>query len=92
MSDIKTMHHFRIINAQTKDPYLVRLAKVVFSIATICAVFFGPGVLLDSAALQWTAAVVFWILVILALVAFHSSDLTIDEARAKLDEIEKGGE
>lgn len=47
----------------------------------------GIGVLLDSAAMQWTGALVAF-LSVLAFSGRHRVHLTIEQARAKLDEIE----
>ena len=47
----------------------------------------GLGVWLESAAMQWTGAVVFFIGII-GMAEVRLTSMTIDQARAKLDEIE----
>lgn len=56
----------------------------------LLAAFMVPGVLMDSAAIQWTGSLMFF-LAVLGKVSNHSKRKTIAEARAFLDELERAG-
>jgi len=63
------------------------IAKNAASFCTIVAII-GVGVVLDSAAMQWLGALI-WMLWLLAKASMRGNTLTIEEARRRLDEIER---
>jgi hypothetical protein len=70
-----------------------RLERIVTRIATntVCAaVVFVPGLLADSAAMQWAGFVFYAAMALGTLVVFVSDHKTADEIRAELDKIEAG--
>lgn len=69
-----------------KEPLLSSIASDLFTLAMFAAMI-GLGVYLQSTAMQWAGAVVFFISTIV-MAAARGSRLTIAQARAKLDEIE----
>lgn len=52
------------------------------------AVLFGPGLLADSPAMQWAGFFLLIVYLFLTFLVFVADTLTIEEARAKLDELE----
>lgn len=62
--------------------------KGIFAAVGIAAVFFGPGILADSAAMQWAGFVLLIALIGVVIMAWDHPRLTIAEARKKLDELE----
>ena len=69
-----------------KEPLMESIASDLVTLATFAAMI-GMGVYLQSPAMQWTGAVVFF-LGITGMAARRRQKLTIAQARAKLDEIE----
>lgn len=86
MSEAKSINIY-VKSPRSKSPWVTWL-KMVVSTMTV----FGPGLLLDSAAMQWAG---FCILTI-GVIAFATQDarkttnLTINQARAYLNELEDG--
>ncbi len=78
----------RIRIVDQRPGFTAQLAKTVAAIATMVGVFWGPGLLLDSAAMQWAGFIAFWGLVAFAVSRWNDLSMTIQEARAKLDELE----
>lgn len=84
------MLDIHIVDArQAKRPHL---AVRMFHAAFLVAILFGPGLAADSAAMQW-AGFVLLILLLAGMAAAQASKrsprLTIAEARAHLDKLEK---
>lgn len=69
-----------------KEPLMDSIAADLVTLATFSAMI-GLGVYLQSTAMQWTGAVVFFMGTI-GMEAHRREHLTIAQARAKLDQIE----
>ena len=69
------------------EPLRKSLAKNAASFCTIVGII-GVGVILDSAPMQWLGAVI-WMLWLIAKVSMRGKTLSIEEARRRLDEIER---
>lgn len=55
----------------------------------LASVLFGPGILLESTAMQWAGFIVLLVVSFLLLVTVASSEaMTIQQARKKLDDLE----
>lgn len=82
-------HTFRIIDNTTsrREPSLWRQTVLV---VLMSGIFFGPGILADSAAMQWAGFVLFIIMVLICALAWTDEYLTPKQAREKIDAIEKG--
>lgn len=81
-------HVFRIIDeTHTGKPSFWRQLVIILLFP---GVFFGPGILVDSNAMQWAGFVVFMILIALCAAAWFQDFLTPAEARRAIDKIEKG--
>lgn len=66
-----------------RQPFWLSVVKS----AVFAAVLFGPGLVADSAAMQWAGFAVMLTYCFVALVAASAEGMTIDEARKKLDEM-----
>ncbi len=79
MSDLK----ISIIDyRQSKKPPAFKSLAMV---CVVAAMFFGPGLLAGSAAMQWAGFAVLVILGLITLAGLDRERLTIEEARARLD-------
>lgn len=77
-----------IIDArQSRRPSMWRGVAITLAMPTV---FFGPGILTGSGAMQWAGFVLFMCLAGLTaiVIAENRKRLTISEARQKLDELE----
>lgn len=80
------MKEIRIVDArQSKEP---TRAKAFIMTALFFAALFGPGVLADSAAMQWAGFVVLLVMIFLMMVAWNAKKMTIEEAREELNKLE----
>lgn len=72
-----------------RENLLESIVADLFSLATALT-FSGIGVWLDSAAMQWSGAIIFFIVLATMAVARAKEDvMTIERARQRLDEIEE---
>lgn len=77
----------RIIDArQSRGP---RAWRRYMNAAATAGILFGPGVLIDSAAMQWAGFVILMVLLGLVFAGHYESSLTLEEARKKLDDLER---
>ncbi|MDD7908530.1 hypothetical protein PUV47_01265 [Pseudovibrio exalbescens] len=77
-----------IDDAQSRKPSLFRQFAVI---AFFVAILFGPGLLANSAAMQWAGFIVCLILVSAAMKIRAGDRMTLHEARRKLEELEAKG-
>lgn len=56
--------------------------------ATLFLTLFVPGLLADSAAMQWAGFLVLLVSLFLMMLGFNAKKMTIDQARAELDKLE----
>ncbi|AZV77879.1 hypothetical protein EBB79_08210 [Parasedimentitalea marina] len=61
---------------------------VILQWLILVAILFGPGVLVDSTAMQWAGFIVFLAGAFLCLLGSTNEKLTIEQARTRLDELE----
>lgn len=66
--------------------------RALIGIIGIPAILFGPGLIADSAAMQWAGFVMFITLIAIAATIWDDERMTIKEARRKLDKMEAGDE
>jgi hypothetical protein len=75
-----------IIKESARESWLRDTSSVVSFIALI-----GIGIVLDSSAMQWVGAILGFIVILeRSNRLFKSNRFTIEEARKRLDEIERG--
>ncbi len=79
----------RIIDSRQKTKGVVKWIQTSGALALLSGILFGPGILVDSAAMQWAGFCLFLLLCTFAANAWNDMPMTIDEARKKLDELEK---
>lgn len=75
-----------IIKESARESWLRDTSSVVSFVALI-----GIGIVLDSSAMQWVGAILGFIVILdRANRLFKNNRFTIEEARKRLDEIERG--
>lgn len=71
---------------QSKKP---SIPLVIWRAVATAAILFGPGLLANSAAMQWAGFVVLLCFLLLVLIGYNNERLTISEARKRLDKLEQ---
>lgn len=83
----KTSHTIRIVDArQSKRPTIIY--PILFLICGPGALMW-PGALMDNAAMQWAGFILFLVFLAMFIGRWLDEFVTPDEARKKIDEIEK---
>ena len=86
---MNTTHQIVIVD-QRQSRTGGELVKLVRAVA-LFAVLFVPGILADSAAMQWAGFVILLTFCLMALASYASPKMTIPEARQKLRDLEREG-
>ena len=65
-------------------------SRLLFAVGVQVTII-GVGILADSPAMQWSGFVFLFLILFAAAISMAEKTLTIEEARAKLDELEREG-
>ena len=84
-----TTQFIRIVDQrQSRKP---NYFKAMSTPVVLFAMLFGPGLLAGSTAMQWAGFVVLLAMLFVTLISIIGDSMTIEEAREKLQELDRKG-